>query len=111
MEFFQKFYFEFPRILYIRGSCSTIFFWKILSKGLSGIKHVKMSYIRGDTGGGRGYPYHIGGYYRLNKPFPPTFRYPKYIRVNTTSSPVTDMSITPMEFNNIFLTRLIVRRL
>ncbi len=62
MEIFQKFYFEFPRILYIRGSCSTNFFYKILSKGLSPLFDPKNPYIRGDTGGGRGYPYGIGGY-------------------------------------------------
>jgi hypothetical protein len=62
MNFFQKFYFEFPRIFIYRGSCSINFFWKILSMGLSPLLDPKNPYIRGDTGGGRGYPYRIGGY-------------------------------------------------
>jgi hypothetical protein len=61
-KFFQKFYFEFPRIFIYRGSCSIYFFWKILLTGLSPLLDPKNPYIRGDTGGGRGYPHHIGGY-------------------------------------------------
>ena len=62
MKIFQKYYFEFPHIFIYRGSCSTNFFWKILSTVLSPLLDPKNPYIRGDTGGGRGYPHHIGGY-------------------------------------------------
>jgi hypothetical protein len=61
MKNFPKIYFSLLPTFYIRGSYFHKFFSRIFSTGLYPPFDLKTPYIRGDTGGGRGYPTGIGG--------------------------------------------------
>jgi hypothetical protein len=76
--------------------------------GLSPPKHPKNPYIRGDTGGGRGYPHHIGGYMGgltiiLGFPLPYSLLYYIPMALPTTTSARIQITNRVKALNGLFM--------